>query len=294
MGGEDERRRSRDRHDRSQHRHRGEGEERERERDYSAERYGRERGERGRNERREREYESERGRERRERRREREGRNGQEVDEARKGREDGRDYHSGRGRECERGWERGSARHSSRVGGGEERWRRPQSPPRGEKYDPVRYGSADGQGEVPHDRAITRAMKAHYQPSSHPRTEGDPHRTLFVGRLPFSMGEEELKEAFEQYGKVRRCRVVKDILTGESRGYGFVEYESRSDYINAYHRAHRRKVDGQELLVDYDRSRLMEGWVPRRLGGGLGGTKYSGQMRFGGREKPFHRPHPRK
>ncbi|CAH9101275.1 unnamed protein product [Cuscuta europaea] len=36
--------------------------------------------------------------------------------------------------------------------------------------------------------------------------------------------------------------------------------------------------------------RLMPGWIPRRLGGGLGGKKESGQLRFGGRERPFRAP----
>ncbi|KAG6382513.1 hypothetical protein SASPL_108424 [Salvia splendens] len=34
----------------------------------------------------------------------------------------------------------------------------------------------------------------------------------------------------------------------------------------------------------------MPGWIPRRLGGGLGGKKESGQLRFGGRERPFRAP----
>ncbi|KAG0335975.1 small nuclear ribonucleoprotein 35kDa (U11 U12) [Podila horticola] len=46
----------------------------------------------------------------------------------------------------------------------------------------------------------------------------------------------------------------------------------------------------QPVLVDFERSRVMVGWVPRRLGGGLGGKKESGQLRFGGGLKPFRPP----
>ncbi|KAI9233261.1 MAG: hypothetical protein BYD32DRAFT_465521 [Podila humilis] len=46
----------------------------------------------------------------------------------------------------------------------------------------------------------------------------------------------------------------------------------------------------QPVLVDFERSRVMEGWIPRRLGGGLGGKKESGQLRFGGGLKPFRTP----
>jgi hypothetical protein len=78
---------------------------------------------------------------------------------------------------------------------------------------------------------------------------------------------------------------------------------------------HGAVLDGAKLLVDFERSRIMEGvlgdvvllvstlncfalfmiiwaagWKPRRLGGGLGGRKESGQLRFGGRDRPFHIP----
>lgn len=46
----------------------------------------------------------------------------------------------------------------------------------------------------------------------------------------------------------------------------------------------------QPALVDFERSRVMEGWIPRRLGGGLGGKRESGQLRFGGGLKPFRTP----
>lgn len=45
------------------------------------------------------------------------------------------------------------------------------------------------------------------------------------------------------------------------------------------------------ILVDYERSRGMVGWIPRRLGGGYGGKKESGQLRFGARDRPFRDNH---
>lgn len=58
----------------------------------------------------------------------------------------------------------------------------------------------------------------------------------------------------------------------------------------AYQDAHHSVVDDAEIIVDYNRQQLMPGWIPRRLGGGLGGKKESGQLRFGGRERPFRAP----
>lgn len=45
------------------------------------------------------------------------------------------------------------------------------------------------------------------------------------------------------------------------------------------------------ILVDYERSRGMVGWIPRRFGGGYGGKKESGQLRFGARDRPFRDNH---
>ncbi|XP_057833490.2 U11/U12 small nuclear ribonucleoprotein 35 kDa protein isoform X2 [Cryptomeria japonica] len=79
-------------------------------------------------------------------------------------------------------------------------------------------------------------------------------------------------------------------VTGASRGYAFVEYETDSEMRYAYETAHHSVIDGSQVIVDYNRQQLMPGWIPRRLGGGLGGRKESGQLRFGGRERPFRAP----
>ncbi|BBN17274.1 hypothetical protein MPTK1_7g13260 [Marchantia polymorpha subsp. ruderalis] len=60
--------------------------------------------------------------------------------------------------------------------------------------------------------------------------------------------------------------------------------------LYAYEMAHYNIIDGSQILVDYNRQQLMPGWIPRRLGGGLGGRKESGQLRFGGRDRPFRAP----
>ena len=86
--------------------------------------------------------------------------------------------------------------------------------------------------------------------------------------------------------------VLRDVGadTGVSKGYGFVEYVDDADSEAAYERMQGKALDGVPVLVDWERGRLMPGWRPRRLGGGLGGKKQSGQLRFGGRELPFHAP----
>ncbi|RXI00611.1 hypothetical protein DVH24_000845 [Malus domestica] len=93
-----------------------------------------------------------------------------------------------------------------------------------------------------------------------------------------------------KYGQVKNLRLVRHIVTGASRGYAFVEYETEREMQRAYKEAHHSLIDDSKVIVDYNRQQLMPGWIPRRLGGGFCGKKESGQLRFGGREKPFRAP----
>ncbi|XP_024527355.1 U11/U12 small nuclear ribonucleoprotein 35 kDa protein [Selaginella moellendorffii] len=161
-------------------------------------------------------------------------------------------------------------------------------------YHPIQAGSIDGTDIVPHDNGIYRAMIARttglYDPTGDAKALGDPYRTLFVGRLSRDTTEETLREVMSKYGAVKSMRLVRHIVTGASRGYAFVEFENEKDFLHAYEAAHNITIDGNQIIVDYNRQQLMRGWIPRRLGGGLGGKKESGQLRFGGRDRPFRAP----
>lgn len=116
---------------------------------------------------------------------------------------------------------------------------------------------------------------------------GEPQRTVFVARLAPTTTQTTVTEAMSRYGRVVRARLVRDLVTGESRRYAFVEYERRRDAEAAVRLANGRRIDGRPVLVEPEVERRLPGWVPRRLGGGLGGRKESGQLRFGGRDRPF-------
>ena len=154
-------------------------------------------------------------------------------------------------------------------------------------YDPLSAGSIDKTDTHPHDNAVVRAINSEYTPTSDPALSD---YTLFVGRLNPVTNEENLKEFFSHYGKVRKATVVRDIVTGESKRYAFIVFKHRKDMEFAYKRAHHRTLDECRIIVDYELQHRLEGWKPRRLGGGLGGKKESGQLRFGGRERPFSKP----
>merc|ERR1712098_540415 len=95
------------------------------------------------------------------------------------------------------------------------------------------------------------------------------------------------KREFEQYGVVKSIRMVISTKDSKPRGYAFIEYEHEKDMHSAYKHADGKKIDGRRVLVDVERGRTVKGWLPRRLGGGLGGTRRGGadvNVRHSGRD----------
>ena len=66
-------------------------------------------------------------------------------------------------------------------------------------------------------------------------------KKLFVGNLPWSVGDDDLREHFEAFGEVFSAVVIKDRESGRSRGFGFVEMEDDAA------RRSIEEMDGQEL-----------------------------------------------
>merc|ERR1712141_525050 len=91
----------------------------------------------------------------------------------------------------------------------------------------------------------------------------------------------------ESYGPIKQVKMISDQKTGKPRGYCFIEFEQEKDMHSAYKHADGKKIDGRRVLVDVERARTVKGWLPRRLGGGLGGTRRGGpdvNVRHSGRE----------
>jgi len=76
-----------------------------------------------------------------------------------------------------------------------------------------------------------------------------------VGSLPWSIGDEELREAFEEHGNVVSAKIVKDRETGRSRGFGFVEMESSSEASTAIKALNDSQLKGRNIVVNEAKSR---------------------------------------
>ena len=78
---------------------------------------------------------------------------------------------------------------------------------------------------------------------------------LFVGSLPWSVNDSELKETFEKHGTVVSAKVITDRDTQRSRGFGFVEMESSSDANDAIKALNNSELDGRNIVVNEAKSR---------------------------------------
>jgi RNA recognition motif-containing protein len=90
-------------------------------------------------------------------------------------------------------------------------------------------------------------------------------KNLYVGNLPFTTTDEDLRDAFSAYGTVARVQVISDRETGRSRGFGFVEMESGGD--EAIEGMNGTELNGRTLTVNEARPRENR---PRGGGGGGG------------------------
>lgn len=133
-------------------------------------------------------------------------------------------------------------------------------------------------------------IKAKWDPNKKDKPDYtvDAYKTLFVGRLSFDLTESDLKSEFEYYGPVIRVLLVRDRKTQKSRGYAFVEFDNSKDLKEAYRDADGRKINGRRIVVDVERGRTVKNWLPRSIGGGLGGTRIGGKdvnQNISGRQK---------
>jgi RNA recognition motif-containing protein len=96
---------------------------------------------------------------------------------------------------------------------------------------------------------------------------------LYVGNLPYSATEEELKTLFGQAGTVTSVAIIKDRETGRSKGFAFIEMSSQDEAQKAISMLTSHMLGGRDLRVSIAR--------PREEGGG-GGYGNRGGNRGGG------------
>lgn len=75
-------------------------------------------------------------------------------------------------------------------------------------------------------------------------------KKLYVGSLPYSVTETQLREIFEPFGSLDSARVISDKFTGRSKGFGFVEFEDSEAADKAIAEVNGREMEGRSLVVN--------------------------------------------
>ncbi len=94
---------------------------------------------------------------------------------------------------------------------------------------------------------------------------------IYVGNLNYDTTEDELKQAFEQYGQVESVKIISDRYTGRSKGFGFIEMPGDDDARAAIEALDGSDMGGRNLKVNEAKPREDRG---NRGGGGGRGRRW--------------------
>jgi RNA recognition motif-containing protein len=100
---------------------------------------------------------------------------------------------------------------------------------------------------------------------------------LYVGNLAYRLTEDQLRAAFEEFGSVSSCTIIKDKVTGQSKGFGFLEMPERSEAEAAINNLNGRDLMGRKINVNEARPRENRPAGSSRsqsYGGGNGGERW--------------------
>lgn len=93
---------------------------------------------------------------------------------------------------------------------------------------------------------------------------------IYVGNLPYEVTEEELKQAFEAFGQVESAKVIKDMYSGRSKGFGFIEMPVKAEAQTAIDGLNGKEMKGRTIKVNEARSRSGGNRRGGRQAGGRG------------------------
>jgi cold-inducible RNA-binding protein len=95
-------------------------------------------------------------------------------------------------------------------------------------------------------------------------------KRLYVGNLPYTVADDDLRSLFSQAGSVESAQVMSERDTGRSRGFGFVEMTTDAEAENAIRMFDGYTMDGRQLRVNPAMAREERGGTGSRRGTGFG------------------------
>ncbi len=103
---------------------------------------------------------------------------------------------------------------------------------------------------------------------------------IYIGNLSRDVTEDDLREAFQAYGKIDSVSVIKDKFSGVSKGFGFIEMPVKEEAEAAISALKGKELKGR--TIDCNEARPREERRPNRGGGGFRGGKGRGRSGGGG------------
>jgi RNA recognition motif-containing protein len=76
---------------------------------------------------------------------------------------------------------------------------------------------------------------------------------IYVGNINFKMSEEALRDVFEHYGEVSSVKIIKDKMSGRSKGFAFIEMENEAEANEAINSVNGTEHMGKVLVVNVAR-----------------------------------------
>lgn len=73
---------------------------------------------------------------------------------------------------------------------------------------------------------------------------------IYVGNLSANLSDQELEEAFAEYGKVKTTKIIRDIFTQESKGFGFIEMMNNTEANSAMKELNTSELKGTRIIVN--------------------------------------------
>jgi len=105
---------------------------------------------------------------------------------------------------------------------------------------------------------------------------------IYVGNLSQQASDQDLEELFKEFGAVTSVKIIRDMFTGESKGFAFVEMNDKTAGTKAIEVLNTKELKGKKIVVNEARPK-----TDNRRGGGGGGNRgggggYGGSNRGGG------------
>lgn len=91
-------------------------------------------------------------------------------------------------------------------------------------------------------------------------------KKLFVGGLPYSSQQDEIRDLFAQCGEVVSATIVRDRFTNQSRGFGFVEMGTEEQAADAIKKLNGTQLGGRTIIVNESRPKERTGGGDRERG----------------------------